>query len=115
LDLAPYIRETSFSLVSDPALRMFFQSEVGQYGLPIGVYPSAVYYVPSLFDQAGLNYPPDNYGEKYVMPDGTVVDWDWETLKDIARLLTMDVNGRNASDPGFDRNRIVQVGFEFQW
>ena len=115
LDLAPYISETSFNLVSDPALRMFFQTEVGQLGLPVGVYPSAVYYVPSLFDQAGLNYPPNKYGDKYVMPDGIVVDWDWDTLTEIARLLTIDANGRNASDTGFDRNQIVQVGFDFQW
>lgn len=115
LDLAPYISETSFNLVSDPALRTFFQTEVGQLGLPIGVYPAAVYYVPSLFDEAGLNYPPDKYGDKYVMPDGTAVDWDWDTLTQIARLLTIDANGRNASDPGFDRNQIVQVGFDFQW
>ena len=115
LDLAPYVSETSFNLVSDPALKTFFQSEVGQFGLPVGVYPASVYYVPSLFDQAGLNPPPNKYGDQYVMPDGTVVDWNWDTLTQIARLLTIDANGRNASNPGFDRNQIVQLGFDFQW
>jgi len=115
LDLAPYVSVTSFDLVSDPALKTFFQTEVGQFGLPVGVYPSAVYYVPSLFDKAGLNYPPDKYGENYVKPDGTEVDWNWDTLTQIARLLTMDANGKNASDSGFDRNQIVQLGFDFQW
>jgi multiple sugar transport system substrate-binding protein len=115
LDLAPYLRETSFDLVSDPALRMFFQSEVGQFGLPVGVYPAAVYYVPSLFANAGLNYPPNKYGDKYLMPDETEVEWNWDTLTQIARFLTLDANGRNASDPGFDPNRIVQLGFDFQW
>lgn len=115
LDLAPYVNETSFNLVSDPALKTFFQTEVGQFGLPVGVYPAAVYYVPSLFDNAGLNYPPNKYGDNYVIPDGTVVDWNWDTLSQIARLLTLDANGRNASDGGFDRNHIVQLGFDFQW
>jgi multiple sugar transport system substrate-binding protein len=115
LDLAPYVSETSFNLVSDPALKSFFQSEVGQFGLPVGVFPSSVYYVPSLFDQAGLNYPPNQYGENYVMPDGTVVSWTWDTLTQIARLLTLDANGRNASDGGFDQNHIIQLGFDFQW
>ena len=115
LDLAPYLSETSFDLVSDPALKTFFQSEVGQLGLPVGVSPAAVYYVPSLFDKADLKYPPDKYGEKYVMPDGTAVEWNWDTLTQIARLLTLDANGRNASDPDFDRNQIVQLGFDFQW
>ena len=49
------------------------------------------------------------------MRDGTAVDWNWDTLTQIARLLTIDANGRNASDPGFDRNQIVQLGFDFQW
>jgi multiple sugar transport system substrate-binding protein len=115
LDLAPYLSETSFSLVSDPALQTFFQSEVGQLGLPVGVYPAAVYYVPSVFDEAGLNYPPNKYGEDYVMPDGAMVEWNWDTLTQIARLLTLDANGRNASDGDFDRNHIVQLGFDFQW
>ncbi len=113
LDLAPYVSETSFSLVSDPALKTFFQSEVGQFGLPVGVYPSAVYYVPSLFDNAGLNYPPNKYGDKYVMPDGTVVDWNWDTLTQIARLLTIDANGQNASDGDSIEIRLFNLASTF--
>jgi multiple sugar transport system substrate-binding protein len=75
------------------------------------VFPAAVYYVPAFFDEAGLNYPPSTYGEKYVMPDGTEVDWSWDTLRDIARLLTVDENGLNATEEGFDREHIVQLGY----
>ncbi len=50
LDLAPYVSETSFNLVSDPALKTFFQSEVGQFGLPVGVYPASVYYLSLEFE-----------------------------------------------------------------
>src|SRR5258705_294273 len=75
--------------IFDPALEASYQTEEGQVGLPFAVFPAAIYYVPSFFDEAGLNYPPSKYGEKYVMPDGSEVDWSWDTLRTIARLLTI--------------------------
>jgi multiple sugar transport system substrate-binding protein len=116
LDITPYIESSGFDTsVFDPALLKFYQTEEGQVGLPFAVFPGAVYYVPAMFDEAGLNYPPQTYGEKYVMPDGTEVDWSWETLTEIAKLLTVDVNGANATEAGFDPTQIVQVGYSAQW
>jgi multiple sugar transport system substrate-binding protein len=43
------------------------------------------------------------------------VDWNWETLTEIAKLLTVDVNGANATEAGFDPTQIVQVGYSAQW
>jgi multiple sugar transport system substrate-binding protein len=114
LDLTPYMGDFDTS-VFDPALIEFYQTEEGQVGLPFAVFPGAVYYVPAMFDEAGLNYPPQTYGEKYVMPDGTEVDWNWETLTEIAKLLTVDVNGLNSTEEGFDPTQIVQVGYSPQW
>ncbi|MGH8246545.1 MAG: ABC transporter substrate-binding protein, partial [Gammaproteobacteria bacterium] len=112
LDLAQYIEESGFDTsIFDPALAASYQTEEGQVGLPFAVFPAAVYYVPAFFDEAGLNYPPSSYGEKYVMPDGSEVVWSWDTLRDIARLLTVDVNGLNSTEAGFDRHNIVQVGY----
>jgi len=116
LDLTPYIESSGFDTsIFDPALLEFYQTEEGQVGLPFAVFPGAVYYVPAMFDEAGLNYPPQTYGEKYVMPDGTEVDWNWETLTEIAKLLTVDVNGLNSTEEGFDPTQIVQVGYSPQW
>ena len=84
-------------------------------GLPFAVFPGAMYFVPAMFDEAGLNYPPQVYGEKYVMPDGSEVDWNWDTVTEIAKLLTVDVNGLNSTEEGFDRANIVQVGYSPQW
>ncbi len=84
-------------------------------GLPFAVFPGAFFYRPDMFDEAGLNYPPQVYGEKYVMPDGSEVDWNWETVTEVAKLLTVDVNGLNPTEAGFDRTQIVQVGYEPQW
>ncbi len=116
LDLAPLIASTGFDTsVFDPALVQSYNTEEGQIGLPFAVYPGAMYYVPALFDAAGLNYPPQVYGQKYVMPDSSQVDWSWDTVAQIAKLLTLDGNGKNSTEAGFDRNNIVQVGYNPQW
>jgi len=116
LDLAPLIEETGYDINQfDPDLVAMQVTTDGQLGLPFAVFPAAVYYVPKMFDEAGLNYPPAKYGEKYVMPDGTEKPWDWNTLTEIAKLLTLDANGKNATEAGFDREAIVQVGYYPQW
>lgn len=115
LDLAPYIAESGFDTsIFDPALLKFYQTEEGQVGLPFAVFPGAVYYVPAMFDEVGLAYPPQVYGEKYVL-DGQEVDWNWDTLTEVAKRLTIDVNGYNATEAEFDRTQIVQVGYSPQW
>jgi multiple sugar transport system substrate-binding protein len=115
LDIGPYIESSGFDLsVFDPALVEFYQTEEGQVGLPFAVFPGAMYYVPAMFDEVGLAYPPQVYGEQYEL-DGEMVDWNWDTVTEIAKRLTIDVNGVNATEEGFDRNQIVQVGYSPQW
>ena len=116
LDITPYIESSNFDLsVFDPALVKFYQTEEGQVGLPFAVFPGGMYFQPAMFDEAGLAYPPQVYAEKYVFPDGTEADWNWETITQVAKLLTVDVNGKNSTEEGFDRTQIVQVGYEAQW
>jgi multiple sugar transport system substrate-binding protein len=115
LDLAPYIESSGFDTsIFDPALVDSYQTEEGQVGLPFAVFPAAVYYVPAMFDELGLAYPPANYGDMYEL-DGEEVVWDWDTFTEVARRLTIDINGNTAIDEGFDRNEIVQVGYSPQW
>ncbi|HKZ69105.1 MAG TPA: extracellular solute-binding protein [Anaerolineales bacterium] len=116
LDITPYMEASGFDTsVFDPALIKFYQTEEGQVGLPFAVFPGAIYFRPDMFDEASLNYPPQTYGEKYVMPDGSEVDWNWDTVTEVAKLLTVDVNGLNSTEDGFDRTQIVQVGYAPQW
>jgi len=115
LDLTPYIESSGFDLsVFNPALVEFYQTEEGQVGLPFLVFPAAVYYIPSMFDEAGLAYPPSAYGEKYSL-DGADVDWNWDTFTEVARRLTVDVNGNNSLSDEFDAANISQVGYSPQW
>ncbi len=115
LDLTPYIEESGFDTsIFDPALVTFYQTEEGQVGLPFAVFPGAIYFLPALFDEAGLAYPPQTYGEKYVL-DGAEVDWNWETITEVAKRLTVDVNGVDATQEGFDPTNIVQLGYEPQF
>jgi len=116
LDLTDEIKAQNFdTTMFDPALVKFYQTEEGQIGLPFAVYPGAMYFVPAMFDESGLKYPPQKYGDKYEMPDGTMVDWNWETATKVAQLLTVDKNGANAIEAGFDPTQIVQVGYAPQW
>ncbi len=99
LDLTPLIEKSGFDTEGlDPALIDMYQTESGaQVGLPFLVFPAVTYYQKEMFDEAGLNYPPAKYGDKYVMPDGSEVDWNWQTVEEIAKILTVDANGNDAT------------------
>jgi multiple sugar transport system substrate-binding protein len=86
----------------------------GLVGLPYAVYPSYIFYDKDLFDAAGLKYPPATVGDQYEMPDGSIVPWNWDTVRTIAMRLSLDKAGRNATDTAFDPAEQVQFGFEFQ-
>jgi multiple sugar transport system substrate-binding protein len=113
LDLTPYIEKNDYDLSDfDPALVDFYQIEdEGQIGLPFAVFPSFMYVNLDLFDEAGLPYPPQEYGAPYVDAEGNERPWDIETLTDIAMQLTVDADGNDATDPAFDPDDIVQFGF----
>ncbi|MFW5696271.1 MAG: ABC transporter substrate-binding protein [Phototrophicaceae bacterium] len=117
LDISPYLEEMSYDLTQFPeALVDFYRTpEGGLEGLPLATYPSMIFYRPDMFEEAGLNLPPSEYGEPYVMPDGTEVAWSVETLREIGMILTVDANGNDATMEGFDPENIVQWGFDFQW
>ncbi len=116
LDLAPYIQKYGFDLsqYDQSAVKFYEQGGEGQIGLPFAVYPSELYYQRAMFDEAGLEYPPAKYGQKYTMPDGSQVDWNYDTVRKVAMLLTIDKNGFDATQSQFDPKNIVQYGFEPQ-
>jgi multiple sugar transport system substrate-binding protein len=117
LDLQPLVDSSGFDLsVFDEALVDLYRNEAGELlGIPFAVYPSVTYFNRDLFDEAGLNYPPQSFDEMYVMPDGTEVEWNYETVAEIAKILTVDANGNDATSADFDPENVVQFGLNFQW
>lgn len=112
LDLQPLIESNSVDLSKYPkALVDFYNVEgQGQIGLPYAIYPSFIYFNKDLFDEAGLPYPPQKYGDLY---DGQ--EWTVETMSELARKLTVDESGNDATMAEFDPDKIVQFGFHPQW
>ncbi len=116
LDIAPIVEATGYDLSQWPEAAVdFYRTENGLTGLPLGTFPSMIFYRPALFDEAGLNYPPSAYGEPYVWEDGTEVEWSVDVLREVAMILTVDANGNDATMEGFDPENIIQWGFDFQW
>jgi len=115
LDLQPLVDQFNYDVSDiDPAFLEFYKDQGELVGLPFAIFPSALFYNEDLFDEAGLAYPPHSVGEKYVL-DGAEVDWNFDTVAEIAKRLTVDAAGNDATSAAFDKDNIVQYGFEFQW
>lgn len=68
-----------------------------QYGVPLDINMHALYYNKDLFKKAGIEKAPTNK----------------EELIEAAQKLTIDANGKNATESGFDAANIKQFGFGF--
>lgn len=117
LDLTPLIEENMFDLSDfDPALIDFYRVEgEGQLGIPFAVFPSFLMYNVDLFDEAGIPYPPRAYGESYTDWEGNEHEWNTDTLAEVAKILSVDFNGNNATMEEYDTDNIVQFGYGTQF
>lgn len=113
LDLEPVAAANGYDLGQFPEAAVDFYRVEGEglIGLPFGVFPSFMFYNRALFDEAGLDYPPHQYGEPYADGDA----WDYDKLRELAMFLTVDANGVEAGADGFDPEAIEQFGFINQW
>lgn len=117
LDITSLIEENNYDLSDfDPSLVEFYNIEgEGQIGLPFAIFPSFLMYNASLFDEAGIPYPPTAYGEPYIDWNGEEREWNMDTLREVAMIMTVDANGNDATMEEFDTDNIVQFGFATQW
>ena len=102
-DVTPYIAKDKYDM-SD-----FYgpSSTLNRYpdldaGLPLGLYPSFLFYNKDLFDAAGLPYPTHDYTDK---------SWNITALRDVAMKLTLDANDKTPLDDGFNPATIKQWGY----
>lgn len=117
LDLDPLVEKYRFNLSQfDESMVEFYRDhDDGLIGLPFGIYPSYLYCNKELFEEAGIPLPPKNYGEKYVDENGKEWTWDYDCVRRLAMKLTVDADGNDATEPGFDPKNIVQWGFGIVW
>ena len=114
LDLTDLIAKNNYDLTQFPSnIVDIYKLDEGQVGIPFAIYPSALFYKRSLFEEANLQEPPHKYGDPYTL-DGKQVEWNYDTAREVALRLTVDKSGKDATQAGFDPKSIVQYGFEAQ-
>jgi multiple sugar transport system substrate-binding protein len=113
LDLEPLVEQHGFDLsqYDEAQVEVWREADGSLTSLPFASYPSMIFYNKELFDEAGLAYPPQEYGEPYA--DGE--PWDMDKLTELATILTVDANGNDAISAEFDKASVEQWGFVHQW
>ncbi|QST01733.1 sugar ABC transporter substrate-binding protein [Pontibacillus sp. ALD_SL1] len=78
----------------------FNKDASGKYfAVPQGIQIGALFYNKDMFDEAGVDYPDDT--------------WTWDRLQETAERLTIDANGKRATDDGFNSDAVNQYGMTF--
>jgi multiple sugar transport system substrate-binding protein len=72
-------------------------------GLNTAVEATYLFYNKSLFDEAGLTYPPSD----------PVKAWTWNEFVSVAQKLTSDISGKHPGEIGFDMTKIRTFGAAF--
>jgi len=115
LDLQPLVQEFKYDTSDiDPAFLNFYKDEGKLVGLPFAIFPEFMYVNKDLFKEAKLALPPQKVGDKYTL-DGKQVEWNFDTMAAVAKKLTVDKSGKDATMAGFDKTAIVQYGWVPQW
>jgi len=106
-DITPYIQKDNYDLSDFYGPAVVLNQYPGKnVGLPLGLYPGFIYYNKDIYDAGGVAYPPHDYNDKA---------WTYAKLREDAMLLTLDKNGKNATEAGFDPANIVQYGYDDSW
>ncbi len=100
LDLTPLIQRDNYDMsrFAGKTPEIMAMPDKGLVGMPLCVYPSVIYYNEDMFDAAGVEYPPHEWGAPYADGD----PWTYAKLVEIGRKLTFDGNGNNADSPAFN-------------
>jgi multiple sugar transport system substrate-binding protein len=101
LELNPYMERDGVKAEDYiPALFDAFSNKGKTYGIPKDSAAWGMYFNKTMFDEAGVDYPAE--------------DWTLEDFKELALELTLDENGNPASSPNFDREKIAQWGMAWR-
>jgi multiple sugar transport system substrate-binding protein len=99
LDLTPYVSQFPILQETLPAVQLYWGSNKFE-GSGYHVQSIQTFYSKSLFDKAGLPYPPATVDKA----------WSWDQFVEVAKKLTVDSKGVTADKRGFDPTSTVQFG-----
>ncbi|WP_234032720.1 ABC transporter substrate-binding protein [Paenibacillus faecalis] len=101
LNLKPFLDKDPELNLDSLVPNITYSTEVGNIiGIAPGPETYALFYNEDAFKDAGLPMPPSKANEA----------WTWDEFVEVAKQLTLDNQGRNATDPNFDPKNIKQYG-----
>jgi multiple sugar transport system substrate-binding protein len=84
------------------ALSGYYGATKAVPGVPVGIHDHALAYNVELFSEAGLALPPSSWSDSSWTYSGSFLQ--------AAQALTVDQQGRNAGQPGFDARTAIRYG-----
>ena len=78
----------------------YMYDEDKSFGTTSSINPRAIFYNTECFEEIGMELPPTDIN----------ASWTWDEFIDVAKKLTFDVNGNDATSPDFDATNIRQYG-----
>ncbi|MEL6891665.1 MAG: extracellular solute-binding protein [Actinomycetota bacterium] len=119
LDLDPLVAASGYDIDQFGDAKDVYRTDDGLLGIPFAVFPSAIFYNRDLFDEAGLPYPPAEYGDGGISTYGAGTEfegeWNFDKVTELAQILTVDANGADATSADFDASATEQWGYVNQW
>lgn len=103
LDLSSYFTEDAEASSRLPAT-YYNYGDGKTLGTNTAAETMILYYNRALFEEAGLELPPTKAADA----------WTWDEFVEVAKKLTKDRNGNDATSPDFDPNNIDTYGVSFQ-
>lgn len=93
-------KDKDFEL-SDLAANVWYEWEEGKsFGCNTALETYGIFYNKDLFDKAGVEYPPSKIEDAL----------SWDEFVELAKKMTFDENGNDATSPDFDPEKIKQYG-----
>ena len=104
LDLTPFVQADPESATLLPNTNYTYDNGTKTLSTSLAIGIMLTYYNKKLFDEAGVAYPPSKAAEA----------WQWNDFVEVAKRLTKDRDGRDATDPDFDPEDIDTYGVSYQ-
>jgi multiple sugar transport system substrate-binding protein len=104
LDLTPFVQADPESATLLPNTNYTYDNGTKTLSTSLAIGIMLTYYNKKLFDAAGVGYPPSKAAEA----------WQWNDFVEVAKKLTKDRDGRDATDPNFNADDIDTYGVSYQ-